>query len=683
MGCSECKDCAYGSKFEEEPYPFDNDDKSCDGVPNKKALVRVALVGSANVGKSVIFNHMTGKSQKIGNWAGKTVDLARGSLNFGGQIFELVDLPGIYSLSGQTEDEAVTFEYLASGEIDFVLNILDASSLERNLYVTLQVLEMGLPVVVVLNKIDIALAKGIKIDTAVLSEWLGIPVLEAVGTTGQGLTEIMTMVRRAACRDEAPETEQLAYSDDVENRVNKLTDIIGEPISGYPARFLAMKLLEGHEHSAKLVASRNSEILDIASAFQDELNEIYSSDSTEIITSERYALAHRIAEETITESSSIKPGFTEKLDKITTHPVAGYVILAMVMTFSFYLIFTVGTVVSGFMMQIYDIGDQYAQNSLGDGWAYIIIWNGIAQGFIAAVAFVLPFILPFYIFLALLEDSGYLARVAVLMDSTMHSFGLHGKAFIPLVLGYGCSVPAVLGTRILETRRERIITGFLTTIIPCAARTVVIMALVGVFLGWYWALGFYILNLLVVFILGRAATKLIPGETYGMIMEIPRYHLPKAKLVLKQTWRRLRDFIIMALPILVFGSVLMVVLESSNISDPINLLLSPLTVWILGLPVAVGLILVLGVFRKELTMIMLISLVNVLNYDSVTDYMTMGQIVVFTLFVMFYIPCISTLAAMLKEYGAAITAKIAVAQTLLAMLIAGGANLFIMYYVGA
>ena len=233
------------------------------------------------------------------------------------------------------------------------------------------------------------------------------------------------------------------------------------------------------------------------------------------------------------------------------------------------------------------------------------------------------------------------------------------------MLGYGCSVPAVLGTRILETKRERVITGFLTSIIPCAARTVVIMALVGVFLGWYWALGFYILNLLVVFILGRLATRLLPGETHGLIMEVPRYHLPKLKLIMRQTWGRLRDFIKMAMPILVLGSVLMVIMESTNISDPINLMLSPITVWALGLPVAIGLILVLGVFRKELTMVMLISLVNILNFDSVTDYMTAAQIIVFTLFVMFYIPCISTLAAMRKEYGSEITAKIAVIQILL------------------
>jgi ferrous iron transport protein B len=317
------------------------------------------------------------------------------------------------------------------------------------------------------------------------------------------------------------------------------------------------------------------------------------------------------------------------------------------------------------------------QGSLGSGWAYTILWDGMAQGFIAAVAFVLPFILPFYIFLALLEDSGYLARVAVLMDSTMHRLGLHGKAFIPLVLGYGCSVPAVLGTRILETRRERIIAGFLATMIPCAARTVVIMALVGVFLGWYWALGFYILNLGVVFVLGRASSRLIPGQIHGLIMEVPRYHMPQPAMVMRQTWMRLKDFVVVALPILVIGSVLLVLLESTGASDPINLLFSPLTVWLLGLPVGVGLILVLGVFRKELTLAMLLALVNELNYSGVHDFMTSGQIIVFTLFVMFYIPCVSTLAAMLKEYGMKVTARIALAQIALAVLIAGMANLIL------
>ncbi len=680
----------------------------------RKQPLRVALVGNANVGKSVIFNQMTGLDQSTGNWAGKTVELARGKAVFRGRLFELVDLPGTYSLSCYTEEEEVTRDYITSGDVDVVVNIVDATALERNLYLTTQVLELGVPMVVALNQSDLARKKGIRIDVRGLSRKLGVPVVETVAITGQGLKKLMSRAEILgvmgkkhhekghlfggkgksgshskglfAYREhkKGPDKQHwmhyahhledrfVPFGPEVEERVSGLKKAIGKQISGYPARFLAAKILEGDELAARLVASRDPAILEAANEYRDELSGIHGEEAATVMTSERYSISHRTAESVTRLISGEQLTWQDRLDRLTTHPLFGYIILIGVVLVTFFTIFTVGDQVSELFMSIYERSGGYVENALGDGWAYLILWDGVAQGFVAAIAFVLPYILPFYLILALLEDSGYLARVAVLMDALMHRFGLHGKAFIPMILGYGCTVPAVLGTRILETRRERFISAFLAGFIPCAARTTVIMALVGAFLGWYWALITYIFNILIIAFLGLVATKVLPGKAYGLIMEVPRYHLPSAKVVVKQSWMRLKDFVVVAIPVIIVGSVGLVLLEGFGATDGINWFLSPLTVWVLGLPAAVGIILLLGVLRKELTIVMLVTLWGT---GALDQQLTAAQMIVFTMFVIFYIPCVSTMAALLKEFGWRATSIISVSQFVVALVIAGLFNM--------
>ena len=462
------------------------------------------------------------------------------------------------------------------------------------------------------------------------------------------------------------------FGPEVEDRVVGLRNAIGKPVSGYPARFLAAKILEGDELAARLVASRNPDILETANRYRDELSGIHGEEATTVMTSERYSISHRTAESVTRLISGEQLTWQDKLDRTTTHPLFGYIILMGVVLVTFFTIFTVGDRVSELFMSLYERSGGHVENVLGDGWWYLILWDGVVQGFVAAIAFVLPYILPFYLILAVLEDSGYLARVAVLMDAMMHRFGLHGKAFIPMILGYGCTVPAVLGTRILETRRERFISAFLAGFIPCAARTTVIMALVGAFLGWYWALITYTFNLLIIGLLGLIATKVLPGRAYGLIMEVPRYHLPSASVVMKQSWMRLKDFVIVAIPVIVVGSVALVLLEGFGATDGVNWFLSPVTVRVLGLPAAVGIILLLGILRKELTIVMLVTLWNT---GSLDQHLTAAQMIVFTMFVIFYIPCVSTMAALLKEFGWRATSIISVTQFVVALAVAGLFNL--------
>jgi len=277
-----------------------------------------------------------------------------------------------------------------------------------------------------------------------------------------------------------------------------------------------------------------------------------------------------------------------------------------------------------------------------------LVWGGVIEGVIAAITIALPYIVPFYIILYFLEDSGYLSRIAFLMDNAMHKMGLHGKAFIPLMLGYGCNVPACLGCRIMETERERLLAAFVTTLVPCAARTVIILGLVGEFIGVQWALMLYVFNLLVIFALGRLAFRTLPGEPTALIMEMHDYRMPHLKTVLKQTWFRLTEFIKIAFPLIIIGSLAIKLIEVSGLLEPIASTLSPVTVMWLGLPAITGITLIFGVLRKELTLIMLATLLGTTNFGQV---LTPIQMIVFTLVAMFYIPCIATIAALIREFG--------------------------------
>jgi ferrous iron transport protein B len=290
------------------------------------------------------------------------------------------------------------------------------------------------------------------------------------------------------------------------------------------------------------------------------------------------------------------------------------------------------------------------------------------EGVIAGVTIAIPYIAPFYVILYMLEDSGYLCRIAFLMDSLMHRMGLHGKAFIPIILSYGCNVPACLGCRIMETERERLLAVFVTTLIPCAARTVIILGLVGRFLGIEWVLALYVFDLIVIFLLGRLAFKALPGEPAALIMEMPTYRIPHLKTVLKQTFFRLTEFIKIAFPLIIAGSFIIKSMEVLGLLEIISTMLSPITVAWLGLPAITGITLIFGILRKELTLIMLSTLLGTMDFSII---LTPTQMIVFTIVTMFYIPCISTIAALIKEVGWKNTLLITVFEIVFAITLGG------------
>jgi len=355
---------------------------------------------------------------------------------------------------------------------------------------------------------------------------------------------------------------------------------------------------------------------------------------------------------------------------LTTHKIFGYPIMAVSVLSIFYAIFTFGDYTSGFLGDSLFGLKPIFDGMFGTGVAGKLVWGGVMEGIIGGVTVALPYILPFYFILYFLEDSGYLSRIAFLMDNIMHKIGLHGKAFIPVMLGFGCNVPGCLGCRIMETERERLLTAFVVTLVPCAATTVIILGLVGAFVSIQWALALYIINLLIIFLLGRLAFKALPGEPTALIMEMHDYRVPHLKTVLKQTWFRLWEFIKMAFPLIIVGSLVIKMIEILNLLEPIANVLSPVTVTWLGMPAEypIGITLIFGVLRKELTLIMLATLVGTTNFAEV---MTPVQMIVFTLVAMLYIPCIATIAALVREFGWKKAWFITVFEIVFAILVGG------------
>ena len=605
------------------------------------------MAGNANVGKSVIFNYLTGLHQHVGNWPGKTVERAEGTLRFKDYTIDIVDLPGIYSLSTYSLEEIVSRQYIAVERPDLVINVVDASVLERNLFFTLQLVELETPLILALNQVDIAKKKGIEIDVEKLEKLLGVPVIPTVAIKGIGIFQLLERAVEIIEKGQVTRRE-VRYGEEVEERIARLTEMIRGVQLGYPQRYVAVKLLEGDEEIAREVATLGSRAADAAKELADEIENLHGHACSTVITSERYEAAGCLAREAQRLVPPVKPTIEEKLHNITTHKIAGYLIMGLSLLLVFFFIFTFGDFTSRLLSNLLYGLEPLSAGLFGTGIVGKLVWGGIAEGLIAGVTVALPYIIPFYIVLYFLEDSGYLSRVAFLMDNAMHKIGLHGKAFIPMMLGYGCNVPACLGCRVMETQRERLLAAFMTTLVPCAARTIIILGLVGQFVGIQWALMIYVFDLIVIFALGRLAFRALPGEPTALIMEMGDYRVPHLKTVLKETAFRVVEFVKIAFPLIVVGSLAIKVAEVAGLLSPIADLLSPITVAWLGLPVVTGITLIFGVLRKELSLIMLATLLGTTNFGQV---LTPVQMVVFTLVAIFYIPCIATISALVKEFG--------------------------------
>lgn len=610
-----------------------------------KQKLTIALAGHANVGKSVIFNHLTGLHQHIGNWPGKTIEKAEGTLYYNSHTIDVLDLPGIYSLSTYSLEELISREYIASQQPDFIINVIDATNLERNLIFTLQLLELEKPVVLALNMANLLKEKGISIDFKKLEEILGIPVVPVAAIYGKGLTEILD--RGIALIDKKSPPKIQKYGKEVEEKIERLSQALTGNEPPYSQRFLAIKLLEKDIEIEKSIKEKKPELLIQANKLGLELEKIHGHESSLVIADERCHLVSHLVKQVMKVTPRQKIGPNELLDKITGHRIWGYPTMFIILGLFFFTVFQTGSALSATFDKLFSGWQAGFQNTFGSSFLPTLAWSGIASIF-ALIELAIPLILPFYFILFLLEGWGYLARVAYLTDNLMHKLGIHGKACIPMLLGFGCNVTACLSCRIMETQRERFITGFLATFIPCGAVSIIVFGLVGKFLGIGWALGLYLFILLIILGLGKIAAAILPGEPTELIMVMPNYKRPDLKTIFLQTWFKLKEFIYIASPIVIISGMIIEGLNALHWLHHISNFLKPITVTWLGLPMATGILLIFGILRKELILVMLASLLGTTNFASI---LTPTQMLVFALVSMLYIPCIATIAALKKEFG--------------------------------
>jgi ferrous iron transport protein B len=663
--------------------------------------MKVVLVGQPNSGKSTLFNAVAGYRSLTSNFAGTTVEYTHGKARVDGETIDLIDLPGLYSLNSANPAGVSSREFLLRNDWDVLINVVDASQLARSLELTIELLDLQAPLILCLNMMDEAARKGIVIDAKALAVALGVPVREAIAGRGQGVVETFRAAKGLYRRRPFAPPVPLCYPPELEASIEKLAYELREirvassgdqdtgpvllPIDSRPSgtgvdhvvapptaetagqalfpppRFEALQLLRGDPNLLTQLGPKKAGAVRHAQA---EITRHFNQPPDTVISSARHAASLNLFE-LVARVTRPRSDWREQADRLIMHPVLGYVFLGIVFLGFFHLVFDLGKIGETRLMTLFDSGIALLGQSLGEHSMRFALAKGALLGTAGAIANVLPYLVPFLIGLALLEDAGYLARVGYLMDAAMHRLGLHGTAMLPVLLGYGCSVPAVLATRILPSRRDRFVAACLAVLVPCSARMTVIFALVGFYLGANYALGIYALNLAIVAVAGYILTKIWPEISPGMLMEVPPYHRPSLRVVLLKTWWRLREFVIIAAPLLIAGSALLGAIEFLGWERFINTLLSPLTT-LLGLPPAVGLTLVFGVLRKELSLLMLMQ---ALGTTQVATVLTTGQILIFTLFVTFYLPCLATLATLAREIGWKLTAVASAALFVLAMVI--------------
>ncbi|MEA2087651.1 MAG: ferrous iron transport protein B [Candidatus Caldatribacteriota bacterium] len=629
--------------------------------------MKIALMGQPNSGKSTVFNDVAGYKAITSNFPGKTVKYTLTKFNLLGQTIELVDLPGTYSLTSFDLAELEARKYLLKGNVDVVINVIDASLLSRSLELTLQLLELKLPMVLCLNMIDEAERKGIKINIEKLSKRLGVPVVATIAVKGKGIKKLFSTAYKLG--EEKKIGRILNFSKDVEKVIEQLsTRIKKKKIDqelNVSERFLALKYLENDSYFMENYEKKDGDLLKKIIYFQDLLRETHGRPSDVVISSERHHLSMNIYESVVLLTRP-QAKIIDRMDDILMHPLFGYIFLALILYLFFNLVFNVGKMVEEPLLDYFYRIIPLIEKSINPNTLSFSIISGIIQGLAGGIAIVLPYLFPFLFGLAILEDLGYLPRIAFLLDTFLHKIGLHGKAIIPFILGYGCTVPAIMATRILESERDRFITSVLATMIPCAARMTIIFALVAFYINPQAALAIYILNIIVIIISGKILSRLLPEVTPGMILEIPTYHIPSLKVVLAKTWLRMKEFIFIAWPLLIVGSTILSLLQYYKADMLINNFFSPLTA-LLGLPLVVGTTLIFGILRKELSMLMLIQAIGTSNVAAV---MSTTQIMTFTIFIIFYVPCAATIAVLWKEIGSKRTLFTIAFTSILAIILA-------------
>lgn len=625
--------------------------------------MKIAFIGQPNAGKSTIFNGLAGYKTVTANFPGQTVNYTISKVSLGEETFEIVDLPGIYSLTAIDKAELESRKFILSGQADVVINVIDASTLSRSLELTLQLAELQVPMVICLNMIDEARRKGLEIDLERLSKIFGVPVIDTIANKGIGLDKIFTSAKEAYSKKLIPKIQY--FHKDIEDKICEIEKLIpSELLPQVPRRYIAVKLLEGDWELFEAIKKYPS-LLERVNQIREELKNSHGRDADTVISSERHGLTMNIFEDVTKVGEPLK-SFRDKLDNLLTNRFLGYPLLIFILFGIFFIVFEVGKFIEEPLVGVFDSLIKRLPEYMEENSPIFFIIKGLLEGFSGGLGVAIPYLIPFFIGLTILEDIGYLPRMAFLMDTVMHRIGLHGKSVLPFIISYGCNVPGVMATRILESHRDRLITATLSVFVPCAARTTVIFGLVGAYIGGFAAAGLYIFNIFVIMLLGAILTRFIPEITPGLIMEIPPLRMPTLKNVFMKTWLRLKDFTLVAWPLLVVSSIALSMLEYFKIDSLLNQIFSPLVNLILGLPEKTGITLIFGILRKELSMIMLFQAMDTTNLGAV---LTKLQLIVFTVFTIFYMPCVGTVGALIREFGLKRTVLIALLTITVALIL--------------
>lgn len=646
--------------------------------------VVIALAGNPNVGKSVIFNQLTGMGVVSANYPGTTMEVNAASTRFGDLSIGVLDLPGTYGLGAVSEDQRVARRCLLDEKPGALIFILDATNLERNLYMLFQLIELSTPVVVGLNLVDEAKRLGYTIDTDEMSRMLGLPVVPTVAVTGEGVDILLRTAVDVAQGKIKPHPMRVRYGRDVEEKIEDLARVIIKELDerpvDIPVRALAIGLLEGDTEFQVAVggAKGGKTVLAEAERLAAEIAEHHGEPAAIRFSRERHGLAGVIVESVKSEVSAKLP-LAQRLWAYTVKPRTGIPLMLFMMALIFAFLFYVGGALSDLLTHLWQAGPHlliqgvvfmvFGHGALGR----TLLW-GFDGGIVAALSVGVPYVLTFYLILAFLEDSGYLNSMAFLADTLMHKLGLHGRAVIPMVAGAGCNVPAIIGTRVLTSERERFIASTLIVLVPCSARVAVIMGGVAKFAGVSYALGIFAVSAAVVVGVGWGLNKLMPGQSSGLVMEMFGLRTPSISAIAKKTWYRFKDFIFVAFPIVIIGSLVLGGLYETGLIWPISAPLKPIIITWLGLPLITGVALIFAVLRKELALQFLITFAVAKYGAGATNlllFMSKTQLFVYGLVMTIYIPCIATVAVLGRELGWKRAAAIIALTVILALLLGG------------
>jgi len=632
--------------------------------------ITIALAGNPNSGKTTVFNALTGSHQRTGNWPGVTVERKEGEYQHGDTKVNVVDLPGTYGLSAYSIDEKIARDYLVTENPDVVVTIVDASNLERNLYLVIQLLELGQNVVVCLNMMDLARKSGMEIDHERLSELLGVPVVPTVAHKGEGIEELRRAVLEAAERRDLDQSSRTVnYGEELERIIGEIGEIISQIKTPYPPRFAATKLLEGDPDMEELIPgemkARVDEIL-------KDVEEKIGEDVETYLAERRYGFIHGLARECVRRRPSLggKISFSDRVDKVVTNRFLGIPIFLFFMWLSFQLVFKLGNPIADLIDAGFGRLSGWSSSALeaigAPGWLGSFIGDGLIAG-VGSVLVFLPNIMLLFLIFGFLEDSGYMARAAFVMDRVMHALGLHGKSFIPMLLGFGCNVPAIMGTRILESRKDRILTILVNPLMSCSARLPIYMLFAGVFFARHQGLvvfSLYLLGIVLAVLVARIFKSLFfKEEVAPFIMELPPYRMPTPKNVIFLMWTRSSMFLRKAGTVILAGVILIWLLaslppgveygSSQSLIGRLGHILAPLLApagfgfW------QAGVALTFGIMAKEVVVGTLgtlyggeehlrTALAHSFNPLSAYAFMVMSLI---------YIPCIATIAVIKREAG--------------------------------